>query len=53
MESRTIEDFVDDMIWRGRSLNEIKVVAQCTHWHSKIPEILTYAKNFEKLLKKN
>jgi len=39
MENRTLEDFVEDLITDGRSLNQILIVAFNSRWRSHEEEI--------------
>lgn len=49
---RTIEDFVEDMLFAGRDLAGIRAVAQSTHWKNQLTEIVAYAENLLNLRKK-
>jgi hypothetical protein len=46
---RTVQDFVTDMLARGKTPAEILRVAQCTRWSDKLPEV---AQETEKQMKK-
>ncbi len=48
---RTIQNFVEDMISEGKSLEHIKVVAYNTYWRPQLPAIMDTAKIFMKNLK--
>lgn len=49
---RTIEDFVEDMLFAGRDLAGIRAVTQSTHWQNRLVEIVEYAENLLNLRKK-
>ncbi len=50
---RTWEDFVEDLISDGRSLNHILAVAQATRWQPHINEIEQYAEKLRKFFRKS
>lgn len=41
---RTVQDFVQDCIQRGKSLQDIKRIALCTRWAGQAREIVTDTK---------
>ena len=43
---RTVEQFVKSMVREGRSLKQIRAVAQCSRWASQMSEVLKTAKLF-------
>jgi len=51
-EIRTIEDFVEDCISDGRTPQQVIIIANQTHWKSKIAEIKGYLQKITKNLKK-
>ena len=49
---RTHEEFVEEMILDGRSLNQIMIVTSQTYWKTKKQEIKEYAEQLFKKIKK-
>lgn len=49
MGERTWEDFVEDMLDRGRSIKHIVAVALNTQWRANVAEIRVYAKKLRSL----
>ena len=49
MLSRTVQDFVEDLVSNGRTLQEILYVAFCTRWHDRTSAIMD---EFRKLKKR-
>ena len=52
IQKRTFEDFVEDMICRGRTEKEILTVAFMTQWVGFLPEIKAHIKKLNKFFKK-
>jgi len=50
--NRTYQEFVEDMIADGRTLEQIGAVAANTRWSSQKTDICAYAENLLKKLKK-
>ena len=53
MEARTLEDFVEDMIDKGRTKDQILAVAQATRWAGRKKEIVAYRKKYKKISRKS
>jgi hypothetical protein len=50
---RTLEDFVEDMIERGRTKKQILAVAEATRWRGRKAEIVAYGRVYKKIFKKS
>ena len=53
IESRTWQDFVEDMFTDGKTINEIRIVAFATRWRNYLPDIIKYAKKLKNIAKFN
>jgi len=51
MEARTWQEFTEDLVSDGRSLKHIKAVAFHSRWENFLPEIISYVKKLNKIIK--
>ena len=52
VNGRNLDDFITDLIVRGRTKKQIKIIARNTLWHHRIPEIRKFLKKNYKKIKK-
>jgi len=52
MESRTVEEFVEDLVSYGRDCNQIRAVARSSRWENQMNEIEELLKKYSQKSKK-
>ncbi len=52
MEARTVRDFVEDLLSDGRDADYIRMIANNTHWKSRLEEVKQIIESFSSKLGK-